>query len=434
MLRTALLWGNSITLDADMSKYIETLSDQWVIEGLEVSSGSVAPGKAWVKATRSNGETIMVLVQNTQAQSISLNWDVFVGIEIDQNAINNWALNNEDGTGIASIKVSPSKPSQNYLLLASVNNGRVEDARAMIPKIQSVAQRTTSLEQKMETAENNISVLQDKGTPQYLGKWCVVGETYQSWDVMVEHWGKLIKEIYKQQVNGVSGVFINLRWGFHDMGNISVPQGSYIRVKIKQYYNSGNSREWGTLKIWTSSRSGDIGWVSFSPQRRDAEFDYLMEWKNEIYFCIEWWANNITANIASIEVEVNANRWLPRLYPREVKRPEERVECTLYGLHSDWMLIQPRLTEVEVGKEMAGTFTGSRTAPADGHLEINYKMGTRDAQYGRITVNGNRLELSEHNRTARIFVKKWTIEIRGWGREGYAVNTRLKLDKFISVL
>lgn len=121
-----------------------------------------------------------MLVQNTQDIPVSLNGDVFIGIEVAQNAINNGLMNNEDGTEIASIKVSPSKPSQNYLVLAVRQGGRLTDQRAMIPKIQSVAQRTATLEQKMESAENNISALQDKGTPQYLGKRCVVGESYQA--------------------------------------------------------------------------------------------------------------------------------------------------------------------------------------------------------------------------------------------------------------
>jgi hypothetical protein len=44
-------------------------------------------------------------VQNTQDTPVSLNGDVFIGIEVAQNAIDNGLINNEDGTGIASIKV-----------------------------------------------------------------------------------------------------------------------------------------------------------------------------------------------------------------------------------------------------------------------------------------------------------------------------------------
>ena len=161
MLRTALLSGNTITLDADLSKYIETISDQWVIEGLEVSSNSVAPGKAWVKATRSNGETIMTLVQNTEALTVDTSGTKKIWLEIKQEAIDNGLLNNEDWSGIASIKTWPTLPSQNFLLLASATGGGVKDERNLIPKIQSVATRTAALEQKATQAEQKIEKLEE---------------------------------------------------------------------------------------------------------------------------------------------------------------------------------------------------------------------------------------------------------------------------------
>ena len=161
MLRTALLWGNTITLDADLSKYIETVSDQWVIEGLEVSSNSVAPGKPWVKATRSNGETIMTLVQNTEALAVDTSGTKKIWLEIKQEAIDNGLLNNEDWTWIAEIKTWPSVPAQNSLILASLADWVAKDERNLIPKIQSIAQKTSTLEEKMTTAEGQISQLAD---------------------------------------------------------------------------------------------------------------------------------------------------------------------------------------------------------------------------------------------------------------------------------
>lgn len=184
MLRTALLWGNTIALDADLSKYIETVSDQWVIEGLEVSSNSVAPGKAWVKATRSNGETIMTLVQNTEALAVDTSGTKKIWLEIRQEAIDNGLLNNEDWTWIAEIKTWPSVPSQNFLLLASVAAGQVKDERNLIPKIQSVAQKTSTLEEKMTTAEGQITQLVEAGTPSYLGITGIVWEKYTMEDTL----------------------------------------------------------------------------------------------------------------------------------------------------------------------------------------------------------------------------------------------------------
>lgn len=187
MLRTALLWGNTINLDSDYSKYIETVSDPWVIEGFAVEGGKVKPGKAWVKVTRSNGESLFVFVQNTQDIPVSLNGDVFIGIEVAQNAIDNGLMNNEDGTGIASIKVWPQKPDQNYLLLAVWQGGRLSDKREIIPKLQSLSSRTTTLEAKVQRAEGSISTLQENRAPLYLAEYNQVMEDYQLSDQMVKH-------------------------------------------------------------------------------------------------------------------------------------------------------------------------------------------------------------------------------------------------------
>ena len=196
MLRTALLWGNTITLDADLSKYIETVSDQWVIEGLEVSSNSVAPGKAWVKATRSNGETIMTLVQNTEALAVDTSGTKKIWLEIKQEAIDNGLLNNEDWTWIAEIKTWPSVPSQNFLLLATVAENGIKDERNLIPKIQSVAQKTSVLEEKVQTQEQKVGKLEEAGTPDHLAEKIIVGEKYFLGDPLI-----LMDASQKEQLN-----------------------------------------------------------------------------------------------------------------------------------------------------------------------------------------------------------------------------------------
>ena len=47
--------------------------------------------------------------------------------------------------------------------------GVVKDERNLIPKIQSVAQKTSTLEEKLSTAEGQISQLVEAETPSYLG-------------------------------------------------------------------------------------------------------------------------------------------------------------------------------------------------------------------------------------------------------------------------
>lgn len=55
-----------------------------------------------------------------------------------------------------------------------------------LPALDSVAQRTGALEQKMETQEQKVERLEEAGTPQYLGKFLTVGENYRAGDVMYE--------------------------------------------------------------------------------------------------------------------------------------------------------------------------------------------------------------------------------------------------------
>ena len=185
MLRASLINGNWLNLDADLSKHIETLTDPGVIEGFLVeNNNTLKPGKAWVKAIRSNGETIFVYVELKSDFSFSLTSGK-LWIELSQEAIDNWLLNAEDGTGIASIKTWPTLPSQNFLLLASVTSWVAKDERNLIPKVGQIAQRTTTLEEKVSQAEQKVGKLEEAGAPGYLSiKW-YSKEDIALWDMVV---------------------------------------------------------------------------------------------------------------------------------------------------------------------------------------------------------------------------------------------------------
>ena len=146
-IRTALLTSKNINLDTDFSKYIETVSEPGVIEGLAVTASSVATGIAWVLCERTNGETIYSLVQNFNAVSIS--GDGYVIITIPQNIVDNGG-GNEDGTGIASIEVVNELPAKNYLLLATITGGVVEDNRNMIKKVWELSTEIDSIFAQLE--------------------------------------------------------------------------------------------------------------------------------------------------------------------------------------------------------------------------------------------------------------------------------------------
>lgn len=439
MLRTALLWGNTINLDSDYSKYIETVSDPWVIEGFAVEDSKVKPGKAWVKVTRSNGESLFVLVQNTQDIPVSLNGDVFIGIEVSQNAIDNGLMNNEDGTGIASIKVWPQKPNQNYLLLAVWQGGRLSDKRELIPKLQSLSSRTSTLESKVKTSETKLTKLEDKWTPQYLGKFVEVGEAYQAGDIMVEKSWRIVKKQKKiSQAFTVPSSFN----GYYFVGTINIPRGDKVLVDLRwRIFTSSWTFE--KIRVLSNKKYSSMQdyknnpWTVYATSYWDdwevVEFTKNDDWP--VYFsvmCSSQYGAYI--NSWSVDVEINNGVWSAPLYPREVKGVGERVECTIMGLHSNGDLIQPKPVEIILGKEMSGTFTATREAPNNWYLEVSYKTGSSDSQYWWINIWEVGLNTSRDNRTERIFVKKWSIVLKGWGREGYAINTYLKLEKFTSVM
>lgn len=159
MLRASLINGNWLNLDADLSKHIETLTDPGVIEGFLVeNNNTLKPGKAWVKAVRSNGETIFVYVELKSDFSFSLTSGK-LWIELSQEAIDNWLLNAEDWTWIASIKTWPTLPSQNFLLLATATGGVVRLDRTVIPKVGQLVWRIAQVERKATETTTELNKL-----------------------------------------------------------------------------------------------------------------------------------------------------------------------------------------------------------------------------------------------------------------------------------
>lgn len=180
-IRTALLTSKNINLDTDFSKYIETVSEPGVIEGLAVTASSVATGIAWVLCQRTNGETIYSLVQNFNAVSIS--GDGYVIISIPQNIVDNWG-GNEDGTGIASIEVVSELPEKNYLLLATITGGVVTDNRNMIKKVWELSTEIDSIFAQLEDLDQRVDKLEAADAIDHLEERALVGENYALTDTL----------------------------------------------------------------------------------------------------------------------------------------------------------------------------------------------------------------------------------------------------------
>ena len=174
-IRTALLNWNNITRDTDFSKYIESVSDAWVIEWLTVTASQVAIWKAFVPCLRTNGDTIFALVSVTAPVSISGNGDVF--IQVSQTYIDNWELANEDWTGIATISVW-TMPAKNALKLAVKSWSTITDARVIIPKVWELDTYIKSLQTRMNEAEQAIDELEEQGAVDHLEETGLVWELY----------------------------------------------------------------------------------------------------------------------------------------------------------------------------------------------------------------------------------------------------------------
>ena len=178
-----LNWEN-ITYDHDISGLVRGLTDWGVIEGGTIVGNKLQPVQAIVPLVRSNGQKILAFFESDEVIDLPTTGDYKVYIEVDQAKIDFGGNNAEDGTGIAGIKTWPTLPSQNFLLLASVAENQITDERNLIPKIQSVAQKTSTLEEKLSTAEGQITQLVEAGTPSYLWITGVVGEKYTMEDTL----------------------------------------------------------------------------------------------------------------------------------------------------------------------------------------------------------------------------------------------------------
>ena len=189
-----LNWEN-ITYDHDISGLMRGLIDWGVIEGGTVVGNKLQPVQAIVPLVRSNGQKILAFFESDEVIDLPTTGDYKVYIEVDQSKIDFGGNNAEDGAGIASIKTWPSVPSQNFLLLASVTSWVTKDERNLIPKVGQIAQRTTTLESKVEAQEQKVGKLEEAGTPDHLWISGIVAEAFKENDEAYEYHLPLVSEV-----------------------------------------------------------------------------------------------------------------------------------------------------------------------------------------------------------------------------------------------
>lgn len=141
MQRTAMINGATVTYDKDYSLPAVALMTPGVVEGLEVTTNSVAPWKAFIEVTRTSvtpNETFYIQYENTSAVTIDTSWDKKVFIAIPKANINDSWYNGATWEGIAIIQTGASYPTEDYIPLASITGGVITDERDTIRVKQSI--------------------------------------------------------------------------------------------------------------------------------------------------------------------------------------------------------------------------------------------------------------------------------------------------------
>lgn len=135
MQRTAILNGSNINYDKDYSLSAVAMMTPWVVEGLEVTTNSVAIGKAFIQVTRTSvtpNEVFYILFENTSAVTIDTTWTKKVFIKIPKANVNDPWYNQASGVNIATIQTDTDYPAEDYIPLASITAGVITDAREFV--------------------------------------------------------------------------------------------------------------------------------------------------------------------------------------------------------------------------------------------------------------------------------------------------------------
>ena len=306
-IRTALLNWNNISRDTDFSKYIETVSEPWVIEGLEVSATKVGIWKARVPCERTNWETIYALVYNSSEATISWNGEVY--ILVSQTYIDDWELANEDWTWIATIEVWTT-PSKNALKLATITNWTVVDNRNMIPKVWELSTQIDTIFSQLEDLDERVEKLEEAWAIDHLEESGLVGELYSLSDTLFKQNTPALAD--SSLDCNVSDVAANTQIHIQRIGSWTA--SNQLKLKVKMVWSSTQNlkvevRKW--VKVEVSSSEAYWYWdeviASWSIAYSDISSDYA-----EKTITLDnnfWWTKGQLLDIVVYMDTVNASNY-----------------------------------------------------------------------------------------------------------------------------
>lgn len=317
-IRTKLLNGNNITRDTDFSKFIETVSEPWVIKGLTVTANSVAVGQARVPCERTNGETLYALIYNTAPVSISGNGEVY--ILVNQTYIDDGELANEDGTGIATIVVGTT-PSKNALKLATITNGVVADDRHIIPKVWELETYIRSLQSRIGSVEQEIDFLMDESADSLKEAW-IVWEKYGLADNIFKQrtpaYDDSTVDFLVGDVNAHKQIHIQRIWSWTASNKLYLKVKSIwapttwliVEVRRGELVNVSDSEAYWYGSELVCSWNIPYDWITNSYQMFEVNMNWQFGWlKGEILDVVVYQTNNIVnaSNYYSIACDGSQN-------------------------------------------------------------------------------------------------------------------------------
>ncbi len=132
-----LLEGTNVNRDFMVGMAAETVfgTTGVVVSGLAVTAGFVAAGRALIRCTRTNGQTVMVAYNNSASVAVTTSGTTKIWIAVTLANLDDGSANAVDGSGIAAITSGANFPASNYIPLATVTGGVIADNRPLWMKM-----------------------------------------------------------------------------------------------------------------------------------------------------------------------------------------------------------------------------------------------------------------------------------------------------------
>lgn len=447
MQRIGVLNGNSVTYDHDISALVRWLTDWGVIEwGLISDNKVLAPIQAIVSAQRSNGQKLLLHFESDEQIQLPTSWSYKVYIEVDQSKIDDGQANAENGTGIASIKTGENLPSKNVLQIAKVTNGQIEQ-RTLIPKLQSLSTRTSTLESKVQKTEGKVEKLEQSSVPGFIGKTLTIGESYQNWDILYDDNGTARKKIVTHSFN----LGLSFSEGNRNIWEFSFTPNLPIKIEIEELkMDSADAYIVFGGRYFTSKSDADNNpndvYHKINVGRLPENTNLTIPSAERIFVSIvsQWVSYNKVFTCKSAKLIQDKKPEWPAYYPREVKAVGQKVICTLVGIHSDNKFISKETEIIEINKNIVGNASGSWIAPRDWLLFFQYTSSDHSRFNATAYINGS--DVRKHalywsqymNNYMRdgiwiLRVKKWETYTLRTVVEDYSYKSSLTLRYFISL-